>query len=66
MDNDFHTSQGIYSLFEDLEVPNLDTSVENFSTKPTLNGDGKELKEVNGILTSDTPAVQTSRGEIAN
>jgi len=67
VDNDFHTSQGIYSLFEGLEVPNLDISSENFSTKPTLNGDGKEFKEVNGILTaSATAAVQTSRGEMAN
>lgn len=68
MDNDFHTSQGIYSLFEGLEVPNLDTleNLENLSTKPTVNGDGKEFKETNGTPPSATAAVQTLRGEISN
>ena len=69
VDNDFHTSQGIYSLFEGLEVPNLDTSLENLvnsSTKATTNGDGGVFKETNGISPSVTAAVQTSRREMAN
>jgi len=69
VDNDFHTSQGIYSLFEGLEVPNLDTSLENLensSTKTTTNGNGGVFKETNGISPSVTAAVQTSRREMVN
>lgn len=47
VDNDFHSSSGIFDLFEGLQVQDLDGPIE--SSKPTVNGHRpKPLAELNG------------------
>jgi len=75
--NDFHDSHGIFSLFDGLEVPDLDETLEISESleeeeeeethaisneKPTTNGTSK----TNGVPAAATPAVGTTQPEVAN
>ena len=47
VDNDFHSSSGIFDLFDGLQVQELDGPLE--SSKPTVNGlSPKPIAELNG------------------
>ncbi len=47
VDNDFHSSGGIFNLFKGLQVQDLDGPLS--SSKPTVNGHSpKPLAELNG------------------
>lgn len=59
MSNDFHDSEGLYSIFDGLEVPELDQTIEVCESieelaisdeKPKTNGVTKVLDEItNGV-----------------
>jgi len=78
--NDFHDSHDIFSLFDGLEVPGLDETMEISESleeeahaisdeKPaTTNGTTKALLAgaTNGVPATATPLVETSQQEIVN
>ena len=79
MHNDFHDSHSIFSLFDGLEVPDLDETMEISESleeeeahtisneKPTTtNGIAKPLlaEATNGVPATAAPAVATTQPEV--
>lgn len=54
VDNDFHRSGAIFRLFDNLEVKNIDETLEvaDYMKGLTINGDAKVNGETNGVVTN--------------